>query len=45
LWLWPLSPSYIGKNARHGFILGYGSTAVEEMRRAVRQLRDVIRAQ
>jgi GntR family transcriptional regulator / MocR family aminotransferase len=27
LWLWPLSPSYIGKTSCQGFILGFGSTA------------------
>lgn len=38
LWLWPLSPSYLGKNARNGFILGFGNTSVEEMPRAVTKL-------
>jgi GntR family transcriptional regulator/MocR family aminotransferase len=39
LWLWPLSPSYLGEVPRQGFILGFGNTAVEEMSRAVSQLR------
>jgi GntR family transcriptional regulator/MocR family aminotransferase len=39
LWLWPLSPSYLGKHARQGLILGFGNTPVEEMPRAVSQLR------
>jgi GntR family transcriptional regulator/MocR family aminotransferase len=39
LWLWPLSPSYIGKSARQGFVLGFGNTPVEEMPAAVSQLR------
>jgi GntR family transcriptional regulator / MocR family aminotransferase len=39
LWLWPLSPSYIGTPARHGFILGFGNTPAEEMPAAVSQLR------
>ena len=39
LWLWPLSPSYLGNHARQGLILGFGNTPVEEMPRAVSQLR------
>jgi GntR family transcriptional regulator/MocR family aminotransferase len=39
LWLWPLSPSYLGKPARQGLILGFGNTPVEDMPRAVSQLR------
>jgi GntR family transcriptional regulator/MocR family aminotransferase len=42
LWLWPLSPSYLGKNPRHGLVLGFGSTTVEEMPRAVRRLKEVL---
>ncbi len=42
LWIWPLSPSYLGKVSRPGFILGFGSTAVEEIPRAVRKLRDLL---
>lgn len=42
LWLWPLSPSYLGKNPRHGFVLGFGSTTVEEMPRAVRRLKEAL---
>jgi len=42
LWIWPLSPSYLGKVARPGFILGFGSTAVAEIPRAVRKLRDLL---
>jgi GntR family transcriptional regulator/MocR family aminotransferase len=38
LWLWPLSPSYLGKFPRQGFILGFGNTSTEEMPRAVSQL-------
>ena len=41
LWLWPLSPSYLGE-ARPGFILGFGSTPAEEMPRAVRKLRSAL---
>jgi GntR family transcriptional regulator/MocR family aminotransferase len=42
LWLWPLSPSYLGKNPRHGFVLGFGSTTAEEMPRAVRRLKEAL---
>jgi GntR family transcriptional regulator/MocR family aminotransferase len=42
LWLWPLSPCYLGKLPRQGLILGFGNTAVEEMPRAVSQLRAVL---
>jgi GntR family transcriptional regulator / MocR family aminotransferase len=39
LWLWPLSPSYLSEVPRQGLILGFGSTPVEDMPRAVSQLR------
>ena len=42
LWLWPLSPSYMARAQRTGFILGFGSTAVTEIPRAVRQLRNLL---
>jgi GntR family transcriptional regulator/MocR family aminotransferase len=42
LWIWPLSPSYLGEAARPGFILGFGSTAVEDIPRAVRKLRSLL---
>jgi len=38
LWLVPLSPFYTGKPARHGFVLGFGSTSVEEVPTAVETL-------
>ena len=41
LWLVPLSTSYVGKASRQGFILGFGSTAANEMAKAVRKLRAV----
>jgi len=31
LWLWPLSPTYMGKSPQHGFILGFGNTTTAEM--------------
>jgi GntR family transcriptional regulator/MocR family aminotransferase len=39
LWLSPLSSYYAGKAIRRGFILGFGSTAPEGMRSAIRRLR------
>jgi GntR family transcriptional regulator/MocR family aminotransferase len=42
LWTWPLSPSYLGEGACQGFILGFGSTAAEEIPRAVRKLRNLL---
>jgi GntR family transcriptional regulator/MocR family aminotransferase len=44
LWIWPLTDAYFGKTPRPGFILGFGSTSVEEIPRAVRHLRDLIAA-
>lgn len=44
LWLWPLSPSYLGEVPRPGFILGFGSTVVTEIPRAVRKLRNLLAA-
>jgi GntR family transcriptional regulator/MocR family aminotransferase len=42
LWIWPLSPSYLGTVSRTGFILGFGSTAVAQIPGAVRKLRDLL---
>ena len=42
LWTWPLSRSYAGEAARQGFILGFGSTAAEDIPRAVRKLRTLL---
>ncbi len=44
LWIWPLSLHYLGKPSRRGFILGFGSTAIEEIPRAVRKLRNLLEA-
>jgi GntR family transcriptional regulator / MocR family aminotransferase len=41
LWLVPLSTSYVGQVSRQGFILGFGSTAANQMANAVRKLRAV----
>jgi GntR family transcriptional regulator/MocR family aminotransferase len=42
LWLWPLSPCYAGEASRSGFILGFGSTAIEEIPRAVHKLKNLL---
>ena len=44
LWLVPLSAFYMGKAAQQGFILGFGSTSVEEMPAAVQKLRTLVRS-
>ncbi len=45
LWLWPLSSSYLGKDVRHGFILGFGSTRTADIAAAVVRLREVLSSQ
>lgn len=42
LWLYPISPNYLGSNPRQGFILGYGSTPVTEIPDKVRKLKKFI---
>jgi GntR family transcriptional regulator/MocR family aminotransferase len=42
LWIWPLSPFYLGQPLREGFVLGFGSTGVAEIPRAVRKLRNLL---
>jgi GntR family transcriptional regulator / MocR family aminotransferase len=42
LWLWPLSSCYITKPAADGFILGFGSTTLAEIPRAVTRLASII---
>ena len=44
LWLWPLSPCYNSSPARHGFILGYGSTPIQAVPRAVEKMRTLLEA-
>jgi GntR family transcriptional regulator / MocR family aminotransferase len=44
LFLWPLSPSYAGRNSRPGFVLGFGSTASADIPGAVRRLRNLLEA-
>jgi GntR family transcriptional regulator / MocR family aminotransferase len=38
LWLWPLSGSYVTKNVRKGFVLGYGNVAEQAIPGAVEKL-------
>lgn len=42
LWIWPLSPAYLGAVSRPGFILGFGGTPVSEIPAAVRKLRNLL---
>src|SRR5579863_15208 len=42
LWLWPLSPCYLGGAPRQGFILGFGNTPAQEMLAAVHHLATLI---
>jgi len=42
LWIWPLSGSYLGPEARPGFILGFGSTAAADIPGSVRTLRNLL---
>jgi hypothetical protein len=42
--MWPLSRSYLCEAARPGLILGFGSTAVAEIPRAIRKLRNLLTA-
>jgi GntR family transcriptional regulator / MocR family aminotransferase len=42
LWLWPLSRSYMTKNVRKGFILGYGNVPAQRMTSAVEKLRSIL---
>jgi GntR family transcriptional regulator/MocR family aminotransferase len=39
LWLWPLSPSYLGRATRQGFVLGFAGTPAAEIPAAVRRLK------
>jgi GntR family transcriptional regulator/MocR family aminotransferase len=44
LWLLPLSTCYFGKPVSEGFIMGFGSTPVQEIPKGVRKLRNLLRA-
>jgi GntR family transcriptional regulator/MocR family aminotransferase len=42
LWLWPLSPCYMGDKKRQGFLLGFSNTPEEKMPEAVKRMRQVL---
>lgn len=42
LWIWPLSPFFMGKGPCQGLILGFGSATVTEIPNAVRKLRNLL---
>jgi GntR family transcriptional regulator/MocR family aminotransferase len=42
LWIWPLSLSYQGEVPSAGFILGFGSTTVDAIPRAIRKFRNLL---
>jgi GntR family transcriptional regulator / MocR family aminotransferase len=44
LCLWPLSPCYSTRPARHGFLLGFANTPEDQMPAAVRRLRQFLAA-
>jgi GntR family transcriptional regulator / MocR family aminotransferase len=44
LWLWPLSPMYLGTSPRQGLMLGFGGVSVQEIPRAVRLMQQVLEA-
>jgi len=43
LWLYPLSSNFSGKRRVQGFVLGYGSAGVPEIRAGVRRLHQLLR--
>jgi GntR family transcriptional regulator/MocR family aminotransferase len=42
LWIFPLSPAYLGTSARQGLVLGFGTTTAAQMPNAVRRLKRVL---
>ena len=42
LWIWPLSPAYLGKKRRQGFVLGFGSTDIRDIPEAVHRIRCLV---
>jgi GntR family transcriptional regulator/MocR family aminotransferase len=42
LWLWPLSPAYLGAASRQGFILGFGGVTPAEIPDAVHRFHEVV---
>jgi GntR family transcriptional regulator/MocR family aminotransferase len=43
VWVWPLSPAYLGEKKRQGFILGFGNVEAGQVAAAVRVMRGVVR--
>jgi GntR family transcriptional regulator/MocR family aminotransferase len=43
LWLWPLSPAYIGEKKRQGFILGFGNVEAGAIHSAVKVMKSVVK--
>jgi GntR family transcriptional regulator / MocR family aminotransferase len=44
VWLWPLSPAYVGEKKRQGFILGFGNVEAGEIPAAVKAMKSVVNA-
>jgi GntR family transcriptional regulator/MocR family aminotransferase len=42
LWLWPLSKCYMGKKVRQGFVLGFGSTSIEQIPHMVKRMHSIV---
>ncbi len=42
LWLWPMSPTYLGPSPRHGWMLGFGGVAEKDIPRSVRLMYEVV---
>jgi GntR family transcriptional regulator / MocR family aminotransferase len=42
LWLWPLSPSYLGEKRRQGLVMGFGSTPTDQIQAAVGHLQKLL---
>ncbi len=42
LWLWRLSPCYMGERPRQGFVLGFSNVPTQQIPRAVRKLHSMV---
>ena len=42
VWVWPLSPYFLGTRSFQGLMLGFGNVPAQEIPRAVRVLQEVI---
>ncbi|MBV9884947.1 MAG: hypothetical protein JO119_00215 [Acidobacteria bacterium] len=43
VWVWPLSPAYVGDKKRQGFILGFGNAEAGQIPAAVRVMKSVVK--